>query len=53
MLDVTPARVQMDWYVISSRADRAATATWSTSYEVPASAQKVRKVSQPTTGATA
>lgn len=53
VLDVTPARVQMDWYVISSRADRAATATWSTSYEVPASAQKVRKVNQPTTGASA
>jgi alkaline phosphatase D len=53
VLDVTPARAQMDWYVISSRSDPEATATWATSYEVPASAQKVRKVSKPTTGASA
>lgn len=49
VLDVTPARVQMDWYVISDRADKNATVRRSASYQVPASAQKVRT----TTGASA
>ena len=49
VLDLTPARLQMDWFVISDRADKLATVKKSASYTVPASAQKVRT----TTGASA
>lgn len=51
VLDVTPARVQMDWYVISDRADPKATVRLSQSYEVPASSQQVRKATTSSEGA--
>lgn len=53
VLEVTPSRLQMDWYVISDRADPQATAAWSTSYSVEAGTQRVQKVSAPTVGGAA
>jgi len=36
VLDVTPARLQMDWFVLVERTDPASAAVWSTSWRVPA-----------------
>ena len=47
VLDVTPARVQMDWWVIGDRADRDAGVRWLTSYATTAGSQQVRKVEGP------
>jgi alkaline phosphatase D len=47
VLDVTPARTQMDYYVISDRRDRAATASWSAGFAVPAGTQRVREATGP------
>ncbi len=41
VLDVTPERVQMDWYVLSERTDPRATSVRSTSWTVAAGTQKV------------
>jgi alkaline phosphatase D len=51
VLDVTPARVQMDWYVVGDRADRRAGARWSRSFACDAGTQKVRPVDAPVGGA--
>ena len=45
VLDLTPERARMDWYVISDRADKNATAKLSASYAVPASRQAVEVAS--------
>ncbi|MDN4159966.1 alkaline phosphatase D family protein [Nocardioides abyssi] len=47
VLDVTPARVQMDWYVIGSRLDRDTPATWSRSFATRAGTNKVVAVDRP------
>jgi len=47
VLDVTPARTRMDYYVISDRRDRAATASWSAGFAVPAGTQRVREATGP------
>jgi alkaline phosphatase D len=47
VLDLTPARTQMDYYVISDRRDRAATSAWSTSFVVTAGTQRVQQASGP------
>ncbi|WP_235534696.1 alkaline phosphatase D family protein [Nocardioides sp. Soil777] len=51
VLDVTPARVQMDYYVIGDRADRNAPAAWATSWASRSGTQKVVPVDRPVTGA--
>lgn len=45
VLEVSAAQAQMDWYVISDRADPNATATHSTAWAVAATSQRVRKQS--------
>ncbi|MPZ96549.1 MAG: twin-arginine translocation signal domain-containing protein [Propionibacteriales bacterium] len=47
VLDVTPARVQMDYYVIGDRASAGAGSHWSTSWATSAGSQRVRPVSAP------
>ena len=47
VLDVTPERVQMDWYVIGDRADRAAGSSWSASWATRSGTNKVQAVSAP------
>ena len=47
VLDLTPERAQMDWFIISDRADRDATITWTTSYAAPAGSSRVVSVDQP------
>lgn len=42
VVEVTPARLQMDWYALSDRTDPQATSTHVASYEVAAGTQKVR-----------
>ena len=51
VLDVTAERVQMDWYVIGDRADRAAGSRWSTSWASRAGTSKVERASRPVGGA--
>ena len=41
VLDVTPERVQMDWYVVIDRLDPQSAAVWSTSWKVDAGSTKV------------
>ncbi|WP_435744512.1 alkaline phosphatase D family protein [Nocardioides sp. SYSU DS0663] len=50
VLDVTPARAQMDWYVIGSRTDRRTGATWSRSFATRAGTNKVVAVDGPVNG---
>ncbi|MFF5956748.1 alkaline phosphatase D family protein [Streptomyces luteogriseus] len=47
VLDITAERAQMDFYVISDRAKRDATATWSRSYRTRSGTQKVERVYDP------
>ena len=51
VLDVTPERVQMDWYVIGDRADRAAGTSWTASWATRSGTNKVHAVSAPVGGA--
>jgi alkaline phosphatase D len=46
VLEVTPAGVQMDWYVLIDRTDPNSAAVWSTSWRVPAGARTVQSVSR-------
>ena len=46
VLTLTPASAQMDWFVISDRADRAATSSWSTGYSVAVGTNKLAPASQ-------
>jgi alkaline phosphatase D len=46
VLTLTPTSAHMDWFVISDRADRAATSTWSTGYTVDVGTNKLRAASQ-------
>jgi alkaline phosphatase D len=47
VLDVTPARVQMDWFVIGDRADRRTGISWTASYACDSGTQKLRPVDKP------
>jgi alkaline phosphatase D len=47
VLEISPARVQMDWYAISDRADPTATAAHTASWVVDAGTQKVRPAPDP------
>ncbi|MFF5572306.1 alkaline phosphatase D family protein [Streptomyces luteogriseus] len=47
VLDITAERAQMDFYVISDRAKRDATAKWSRSYRTRSGTQKVERVHDP------
>ncbi|MFM6848994.1 MAG: alkaline phosphatase D family protein [Terrabacter sp.] len=51
VFDVTPARAQMDYYVIGDRADRNAASHWSASWATRSGAGKVTPVAQPVTNA--
>ncbi|MFJ9677405.1 alkaline phosphatase D family protein [Streptomyces sp. NPDC101194] len=47
VLDVTAERSQMDYYVVSDRTKRDATAAWTRSYRTLSGTQKVERVNQP------
>ncbi|MBO1333433.1 alkaline phosphatase [Streptomyces sp. VRA16 Mangrove soil] len=47
VLDVTAERAQMDYYVISDRADKNATSAWERSYRTRTGTQKVERVQTP------
>ena len=51
VFDVTPARAQMDYYVIGDRADRDAGSAWTASWATRSGTSKVMPVAQPVTGA--
>ncbi len=51
VLDVTPARVQMDWYVIGDRRDPHTGARWSRSFACEAGTQRLRRAAAPAGGA--
>ena len=42
VLEVTPQRTQMDWYVLTERMDPRSAAVFSSAWEVPAGSRKVR-----------
>jgi alkaline phosphatase D len=41
VLTITPQETQMDWYIVSDRADQAATTTWSTGWRVAAGSNRL------------
>ncbi|GGW84252.1 alkaline phosphatase D family protein [Streptomyces lomondensis] len=47
VLDITADRAQMDYYVLSDRTKRDATATWSRSYRTRSGTQKMERVYDP------
>ena len=47
VLDVTPARTQMDYFIISDRTDPNATASWTASWATDANTQQVRPAAAP------
>jgi alkaline phosphatase D len=47
VLDITPQRTQMDWYVIGDRKDRKAGASWTASWATDATTQQVRPADGP------
>ena len=47
VLDVTPTRAQMDWYVIGDRAERDTAITWSVSYATRTGTGRVEQVEEP------
>jgi alkaline phosphatase D len=47
VLDVTPTRAQMDWFVIGDRADAATPITWSVSYQTKTGTGRVEQVGAP------
>lgn len=47
LLDVRPGRVQMDWYRLSDRTSRTATAAWMCSFATDAGTQKTRRITGP------
>lgn len=47
VLDVTPERAQMDWYVIGDRADRRAGVSWTASWAIASGTGKVHAVDRP------
>ncbi|ARZ70579.1 alkaline phosphatase D family protein [Streptomyces sp. HU2014] len=47
VLDITPEHAQMDYYVLSDKRDRQATASWSRSYRTLSGTQRVERVRTP------
>jgi alkaline phosphatase D len=47
VLDLTPARAQMDWYVIGDRAERDTEITWAVSYATKTGTARVEQVEEP------
>jgi alkaline phosphatase D len=47
VLDVTAERTQMDYYVISDKTDRAASARWARSYRTRSGSQKIERADAP------
>jgi alkaline phosphatase D len=47
VLDITTERAQMDYYVLSDRAERDATAKWTRSYRTRSGTQKIERVYDP------
>jgi len=47
VLDLTPERAQMDWYVIGDRADRRTPITWSVSWATRAGTGRIEQVGEP------
>ncbi|MFG2191126.1 alkaline phosphatase D family protein [Streptomyces sp. NPDC048639] len=47
VLDVTAERTQMDYYVVSDKSDRDASAEWKRSYRTKSGTQKVERVDSP------
>ena len=47
VLDITPARTQMDWFIIGSRADRATSIKWTRSFATKAGTGKLGRVDRP------
>ncbi|SDE00221.1 alkaline phosphatase D [Nocardioides lianchengensis] len=47
VLDVTPERAQMDWYVIGSRSTRRTPVTWARSFQTRAGTGRVVAVDRP------
>ncbi|WKE72197.1 alkaline phosphatase [Streptomyces sp. WP-1] len=47
VLDITADRAQMDYYVLSDRTDRNATATWERSYRTRTGTQKIERTYDP------
>ncbi|MFJ8105347.1 alkaline phosphatase D family protein [Streptomyces sp. NPDC096132] len=47
VLDITPARAQMDYYVLSDRTSPTATSSWSRSYRTRSGTQKVERTYDP------
>jgi alkaline phosphatase D len=47
VLDVTPARAQMDWFVIGDRRERRARASWTASWATRSGTNKAIRVSRP------
>ena len=47
VLDITPARVQMDWFVIGDRADKRTGLSWTASYATDSGTQRLRPVDRP------
>ncbi|MGP4002828.1 alkaline phosphatase D family protein [Streptomyces sp. 8N706] len=47
VLDVTAERTQMDYYVVSDRTDRGATAAWTRSYRTRSGTQKIERADAP------
>lgn len=47
VLDLTPERAQMDWYVIGDRADRDTDITWSVSWATKTGTGRVESVEEP------
>ena len=47
VLDLTPERAQMDWYVIGDRAVRDTEITWSVSYATRTGTGRVEPVEEP------
>ncbi|QNP73232.1 alkaline phosphatase D family protein [Streptomyces roseirectus] len=47
VLDITPARAQMDYYTLSDRTKRDATSAWSRSYRTLSGSQKVERTHDP------
>ncbi|MEP9362071.1 alkaline phosphatase D family protein [Nocardioides sp. CN2-186] len=47
VLDLTPTRAQMDWYVIGDRADQDTEITWSVSYLTRTGTAKIEQTTEP------
>jgi alkaline phosphatase D len=47
VLDITPARTQMDWYIIGDRADRATPIKWTRSFATKTGTGRVGRVDRP------